>query len=74
MLRVSTRGFYQWRRREMSERRRTDAELTKRIEVIHDRSRRTYGAPRIHVELRGAGTRVGRKRVARLMQRLGSSA
>jgi putative transposase len=71
VLGVSTRGFYQWRRREMSERRRADTELTKRIEVIHEQSRRTYGAPRIHVELREDGTRIGRKRVARLMRQAG---
>jgi len=68
VLGVSTGGFYRWRSREMSERARADAELTKRIEVIHDQSRRTYGAPRIHAELREDGTRVGRKRVARLMR------
>jgi putative transposase len=71
VLAVSTSGFYQWRRRELSERGRADAELTKRIEVIHDQSRRTYGAPRIHAELREDGRRVGRKRVARLMRKAG---
>jgi len=45
--------------------------LTKRIEVFHDRSRRTYGAPRIHADLREDGTRVGLKRVARLMREAG---
>ena len=61
VLGVSTRGFYRWRSREMSERARADAELTKRIEASHDQSRRTYGAPRIHAELREDGTRVGRR-------------
>lgn len=71
VLGVSTRGFYQWRSRAMSERRRADDVLTRQIEVIHDQSRRTYGAPRIHAELREDGTRVGRKRVARLMREAG---
>ena len=38
------------------------------IQVIHRRSRRLYGSPRIHAELREQGHRVGRHRVARLMQ------
>ncbi|MBM4420890.1 MAG: IS3 family transposase, partial [Chloroflexi bacterium] len=39
------------------------------IAGIHQESRHTYGAPRVHAELRLAkGIRVGRKRVARLMR------
>jgi putative transposase len=45
--------------------------LSERIRAIHTRSRGTYGAPRIHAELREEGIRVGRKRVARLMQAAG---
>ena len=39
--------------------------------AAHARSRRTYGAPRIHAELRAQGTRCARKRVARLMRAAG---
>jgi putative transposase len=42
--------------------------LLKAIEEIHSASRRTYGAPRVHAELRVEGWHVGRKRVARLMR------
>ena len=45
--------------------------LTERIQAIHEQSRGTYGAPRIHAELRAEGTYVGRKRVARLMREAG---
>ena len=38
-----------------------------RISAIHESSRATYGAPRIHAELAAEGIQVGRKRVARLM-------
>jgi putative transposase len=43
-----------------------DASLLDQIRAIHDRSRRTYGVPRIHAELGAHGVSVGRKRVARL--------
>src|SRR5262245_27856713 len=39
-----------------------------RIAAAHKRSRRTYGAPRVHAELRASGVRCARKRVARLMR------
>lgn len=71
VLGVSTRGYYAWRSREVSDRKRNDARLVVEIERIHDESRRTYGSPRIHAELREAGTRIGRKRVARLMKQAG---
>ena len=45
--------------------------LTEKISVIHKRSRRTYGAPRIHAELKDEGVHVSRKRVARLMRAAG---
>jgi putative transposase len=69
VLGVSPSGFYAWDKREPSARAQADARLLNRIRSIHERSRGTYGAPRIHAELVDEGTRVGRKRVARLMRR-----
>ena len=71
VLGVSASGYYAWRKRPRSERARADAILAHRIRGIHLRSRGTYGAPRIHAELADEGMRVGRKRVARLMQGAG---
>ncbi len=72
LLSVSKSGFYAWDGRPMSPHARRDVELTALMHQIHERSYRTYGAPRVHVELREAyGVRVGRKRVARLMRRAG---
>ena len=68
VLAVSVSGYYAWRKREPSTRARQDAELTERIVAIHEESRQTYGAPRIHAELVAARIRCGRKRVARLMR------
>ena len=68
VLGVSRSGYYAWARRGPSALARADAELLTQIREIHEESRRCYGAPRVHVELRdGVGVGVGRKRVARLM-------
>jgi putative transposase len=68
---VSTSGFYEWRHAQQDPcaRRRMDAGLRETIRDVHRQSRGTYGAPRVHAELRlGLGIRVGRKRVERLMR------
>jgi putative transposase len=65
LLSVSRSGFYAWQARPISARERRDVELTALIRQIHAHSYNgTYGAPRIHMELRETyGIRVGRKRV-----------
>jgi putative transposase len=45
--------------------------LTEKIHEIHDRSKGTYGSPRVHAALQAEGIRVGKKRVARLMKEAG---
>lgn len=67
-LGVSTSGFYAWRGREPSARAKADAALSLNIHAIHEQSRATYGVPRVHAMLAADGTRVGKKRVARLMK------
>jgi transposase InsO family protein len=71
VLGVSTSGFYAWLNRAPSARAQADARLTDAIKAIHQRSRATYGMPRVHAELAEHGVRVGGKRVARLMRAAG---
>ena len=71
VLQVARSAYYAWARRGVSARAQADAVLTTQIAAAHTRSRRTYGAPRIHAELRAAGVRCARKRVARLMRAAG---
>jgi putative transposase len=71
LLGVSTSGFYAWRDRPDSVRAQDDAQLLERIRDIHQRSRDSYGRPRVHAELAEQGVRVGAKRVARLMRGAG---
>ena len=71
VLGVSRSGYYAWRARGASARAQESAILGEEILEIHRASRETYGAPRILAELRDRGWKVGRKRIARLMQALG---
>ena len=71
VLELSRSGFYAWLGRASSARAVKDQALTRRIEAIHEDSRGTYGAPRIHAELRDEDEHVGTKRVARLMRSAG---
>src|SRR5438067_778680 len=68
---MAKRAFYAWQTQQPSARARADDHLINEIKAIHYDSRCTYGAPRVHAELRRRGTRVGRKRVARLMRKAG---
>src|SRR5919202_5457933 len=65
---VPASGFYAWLRRRPGRRREDDRRVGERIAAIVAASRRTYGSPRVHAELRAEGVRVGRERVARLMR------
>jgi putative transposase len=72
VMKVSTSAFYAWRANPVSERDWADAHLANTIVDIHRMSRRAYGAPRVHAELRlGEGVRCSRKRVERLMRQAG---
>jgi putative transposase len=72
VLGVSTSGYHAWVKRPPSQRSLDDATIAAAIEQVWERSRRTYGAPRVHVELRfDHGIRCGRKRVARIMRQRG---
>ncbi len=71
VLGVSRSGYYTWRTRPESQRSHANRALVVHIQAIHTRSRRTYGSPRIHAELREQGVQCSAKRVARLMRLAG---
>jgi putative transposase len=71
LFEVSRSGYYAWSKLEASARAKQNAALKERIAQIHAQSRGTYGSPRVTVELREQGERVGRHRVARLMRSSG---
>jgi transposase InsO family protein len=71
LLKVSRAAYYAHRNTGPSHRASDDAALTEKIIEVHEESRGTYGAPRIHAELRDQGYRHSRKRIARLMRQAG---
>ena len=68
LMDVSVSGFYAWKSRDPSKRQLDDMVLLAHIRSQFASSNETYGAPRMHVELREDGVSVGRHRVARLMR------
>jgi len=68
LLHVSAAGFYAAQHRGPSARTRANQRLRLEIRAQYLASRRRYGAPMIHAELRAQGIRCGRHRVARLMR------
>ena len=71
VLKVSRSGYYAWRTRPESPRRRANRRLVGEIRAVHKASRRNYGSPRIFEELRERGHTAGRHRIARLMRENG---
>jgi putative transposase len=72
VLKVTRQGYYAWKQRAPSARRLRDDELKAEILALYERSRDTYGAPRIKDRLRiEEDIRIGQKRAARLMRELG---
>lgn len=67
LLSVSRSAYYQWSRHSPSAHARSDESLRDKVRHIHQESRGTYGAPRVHQQLRQEGVRTARKRVARVM-------
>lgn len=70
-LEVGSSGFYAWLKRPESPRTLENRRLLMKIKVIHQRSRKTYGSPRIHAELNQSGYVCSRHRVSRLMRQHG---
>jgi putative transposase len=68
VLEVGRSGFYAWLNRRESPRSRENRNLLVEIKALHKKSRKTYGSPRVHADLKDKGYVIGRHRVARLMR------
>lgn len=74
VLEVSHSGFYGWRLRKPSQRERHNQILKAQIKDSFHGSDRTYGSPRVWLDLQAWGQVCSENKVARLMQTLGLKA
>jgi putative transposase len=71
VLKVSRAGYYDWLVRPQSSRVTENIELARQIKHHWEKSRGTYGVPRIMDQLKKAKTKGGRNRIARIMRENG---
>lgn len=69
VLNVSSSGYYDWRKRDDSNRSKANNILLEEIRIVHKKSRCTYGSPRVTAMLRYQGLICGKNRVAKIMQK-----
>lgn len=68
VLAVPPAGYYAAHQRPSSGHALIDEVLPARVRMVHAESGQTYGAPRVHRELRAEGMPASRKRIARLLR------
>lgn len=71
VLKVSKSGYYRWLKGPVGKRQIRHEQIAGQIRIVHEASRRTYGAPRIREELLKRGVKRNRKTVARIMRQNG---
>ncbi|MCP4244893.1 MAG: IS3 family transposase [bacterium] len=71
VMRVSRSGYYRWLGSEPSERQLREERRVMRIRAVYNKSRRTYGSPRVCAELRKKGEVISPKTVAKIMKNEG---
>ncbi len=71
ILHIGRSSYYAWKRRRKSMRDEENESLVFTIRLVHGKSRKAYGSPRITAQLRARGIRCGKNRVARLMRENG---
>jgi putative transposase len=74
ILNVSHSGYYEWRGRGESRRKKKDLELKEKIRATYEQNKKRYGSPRIHDALDLQGIKCSKKRIERLMREMGIQA
>ena len=68
ILRIARTSYHSWLHRIPGKREQENQMLLEEIKRVHEKSRKTYGSPRITDELKDKGYTCSRPRVARLMR------
>ncbi len=68
VLQVSPSGYHEWLKKKVSFRVKENQRILEIIKFHHERSKATYGLPRIYAAMRKEGFGVNKKRIARLMR------
>ena len=68
LLKVSSSGYYSWRKRAVSQRKIANQKLFDHIYRVFHENRQVYGSVRVWEKLNQEGIQCGRDRVARLMK------
>jgi len=71
LLEVAVSGYYRWKKAAASQRAEQNQKLLRKIEMVYQASRQSYGSPKIMQALRQQGIRCGRNRIMRLMRQAG---
>lgn len=71
VLGVSRSGFFDWKRRDSSEKEARKNSLVVKISKIHLGSKKIYGSPRVYKTLKGLGEKCSKTTVERLMRENG---
>lgn len=71
LLAVSASGYYRFRKAPQSQRAEQNQRLLRKITMLHQTSRQSYGSPKIRQALRQQGICCGRNRIMRLMRQAG---
>lgn len=68
ILQVSQSGYHKWLKNKVSLRAKENQRILEIIKFHHNKSKATYGLPRIYAAIRKEGVIVNKKRIARLMK------
>jgi transposase InsO family protein len=71
VLQVSRCGYYAWRQRPLCARHKQRAAATEQIHQVFEQSRRSYGSPRLTIELKAGGLCLCENTVAKYMRLAG---